>query len=65
MRLNIDSWRWAGVPFFVRTGKNLPVTATEVLVTLKQPPITRLAPGQGNRIRFRLTRRSRRASMRG
>jgi glucose-6-phosphate 1-dehydrogenase len=55
MRLNIDSWRWAGVPFFVRTGKNLPVTATEVLVTLKRPPITRLAPGQGNRIRFRLT----------
>ena len=55
VRLHIDSWRWAGVPFYIRTGKSLPVTTTEVLVTLKRPPITRLAPGQGNGIRFRLT----------
>ncbi len=55
LRLHIDSWRWAGVPFFVRTGKCLPVTTTEVLVTLKRPPISSLHPGHGNSIRFRLT----------
>jgi glucose-6-phosphate 1-dehydrogenase len=55
VRLNIDSWRWAGVPFLIRTGKCLPVNTTEVQVTLKQPPIANLAPGKGNRIRFRLT----------
>jgi glucose-6-phosphate 1-dehydrogenase len=55
VRLHIDSWRWAGVPFYIRTGKSLPVTTTEVEVTLKRPPITRLARGQGNCIRFRLT----------
>ena len=38
MQLHIDSWRWEGVPFFIRTGKCLPVTATEVLVRLKHPP---------------------------
>lgn len=38
LRLHIDNWRWAGVPFYIRTGKHLPVTATEVIVTLKQPP---------------------------
>jgi glucose-6-phosphate 1-dehydrogenase len=53
-RLFIDSWRWEGVPFFVRTGKSLPVTATEVLVRLKQPPLRRVALGANNYIRFRL-----------
>jgi glucose-6-phosphate 1-dehydrogenase len=43
------------VPFFIRTGKNLPVTTTEVRITLQRPAITRLAPGQGNAIRFRMT----------
>ena len=38
LKLSIDSWRWAGVPFFIRTGKNLPTTATEVLVEFKRPP---------------------------
>lgn len=55
VRLNIDSWRWADVPFLVRTGKHMAVTATEVQVTLKRPPIANLAPGKGNRIRFRLS----------
>ncbi|GMU61682.1 MAG: glucose-6-phosphate 1-dehydrogenase 1 [Myxococcaceae bacterium] len=36
--LRIDTWRWAGVPFLIRAGKGLPVTATEVLVQLKRPP---------------------------
>ena len=38
LRLQIDSWRWQGVPFFIRAGKSLPVTVTEVNVTLRQPP---------------------------
>ena len=38
LRLHLDTWRWGGVPFYVRAGKCLPVTATEVLVELKRPP---------------------------
>ena len=38
LRLDIDSWRWRGVPFYIRAGKSLPVTCTEVLVRLHQPP---------------------------
>ncbi|MCH2132727.1 MAG: glucose-6-phosphate dehydrogenase [Phycisphaerales bacterium] len=38
VRLKIDSWRWADVPFYIRAGKNMPVTATEVVVEMKQPP---------------------------
>jgi len=38
VRLQMDSWRWEGVPFYIRAGKNLPVTATEVIVELRQPP---------------------------
>jgi len=39
LRLHIDTWRWADVPFYIRAGKCLPVTATEVRVTLKAPPL--------------------------
>jgi glucose-6-phosphate 1-dehydrogenase len=39
MRLEIDTWRWAGVPFYIRAGKCLPLTATEVTVDLKCPPM--------------------------
>ncbi len=38
LRLQVDSWRWQGVPFFIRAGKCLPVTCTEVLVRLRRPP---------------------------
>jgi glucose-6-phosphate 1-dehydrogenase len=38
LRLEIENWRWAGVPFFIRTGKRLPVTQTEVRVVFKHPP---------------------------
>jgi len=55
VRLYIDSWRWEGVPFLVRAGKSLAVTATEVVVTLKRPPLTTLAPGEANYLRFRLS----------
>ncbi len=38
LRLHIDSWRWADVPFYIRAGKCLPITSTEVVVEMKQPP---------------------------
>ena len=38
LKLDIDSWRWQGVPFYIRAGKCLPVTSTEVVVRLKKPP---------------------------
>jgi glucose-6-phosphate 1-dehydrogenase len=38
LRLEIDSWRWKGVPFYIRAGKCLPVTCTEIVVRLRQPP---------------------------
>jgi len=54
VRLEVESWRWAGVPFLIRAGKNLPVTATEVLVKLKGAPLKTLAGSGTNRFRFRL-----------
>jgi len=57
LQIELDSWRWAGVPFFIRAGKCLPVTATEVFVTLKRPPQNVFAEAQGgqrNYVRFRL-----------
>ncbi len=54
VRLEVDSWRWASVPFFIRAGKSLPLTATEVLVDLKCPPLSRLSPEESNYFRFRL-----------
>jgi len=55
LRLRIDSWRWAGVPFYLRAGKCLDTTATEVLVTLNPPP-QRIFLGEisPNYLRFRL-----------
>ena len=55
VRLNIDSWRWDGVPFFIRAGKRLPVTTTEVLVVLKRPPLRKVVDGPTNYYRFRLS----------
>ena len=63
LRLEIDTWRWAGVPFYIRAGKRMPITATEVTVDLKPPPLSifrddRDAGGHGpkhsNYFRFRL-----------
>jgi len=39
LRLYIDTWRWSGVPFYIRAGKRMPITATEVMVKLKCPPL--------------------------
>jgi glucose-6-phosphate 1-dehydrogenase len=58
VRLHLDTWRWAGVPILIRTGKCLPVTATEVLVELKRPPFDVFGerePRDANYLRFRLT----------
>jgi glucose-6-phosphate 1-dehydrogenase len=57
LRLHIDTWRWAGVPFYVRAGKNLPITATEVIVNLKKPPLAIFDANNAgdNYFRFRLS----------
>jgi glucose-6-phosphate 1-dehydrogenase len=58
LRVHIDTWRWGGVPFYVRVGKELPVTATEVIVELKRPPQTvfdDITAGEANYVRFRLS----------
>ena len=56
LRLYIDSWRWKGVPFYIRAGKSLPVTATEVTAVLRQPPtmFPQVTAGQ-NYLRFRVS----------
>jgi glucose-6-phosphate 1-dehydrogenase len=57
LRLYVDSWRWEGVPFYVRAGKKLAATATEVQVELKQAPAVvfdEQPPEIGNYVRFRL-----------
>lgn len=58
LTLRIDTWRWAGVPFYIRAGKRLPITATEVKVDLKIPPLAifdQTDPAQSNYFRFRLS----------
>ena len=58
LRLMIDSWRWEGVPFFVRAGKSLARTATEVTIEFRNPPQVVFAeptPRVGNHVRFRLS----------
>ena len=58
VRLYIDTWRWADVPFFIRAGKCLPVTTTEVVVTLKRPPIEifdEIEASESNYFRFQLS----------
>jgi glucose-6-phosphate 1-dehydrogenase len=54
VRLEIQSWRWSGVPFLIRAGKCLPVTTTEVLVKLRKPPLDILGDESSNHFRFRL-----------
>ncbi len=55
VRLEIDSWRWEGVPFLIRAGKNLPTTTTEVVAELRRPPLAKNFPDFGNYVRFRLS----------
>jgi glucose-6-phosphate 1-dehydrogenase len=56
LRFEINSWRWQGVPFYIRAGKSLPVTCTELLIRLRRPP--RIFPTDGlkpNHFRFRIS----------
>ncbi len=56
LRLHINSWRWRDVPFFIRAGKTLPVTATEVIAKLRQtPPVFSEHVTPQNYVRFRLS----------
>jgi glucose-6-phosphate 1-dehydrogenase len=58
LALHIDTWRWAGVPFYIRAGKHLPLTTTEVMVDMKPPPLSifdPITPAQSNYFRFRLS----------
>src|SRR3546814_12205745 len=57
--MEIDSWRWAGVPFLIRTGQHLPVTATEAIVAFNAPPRLLFTPEGAqaphpHHLRFRL-----------
>jgi glucose-6-phosphate 1-dehydrogenase len=59
VRVFVDSWRWNGVPFYIRAGKNLPITATEVITKLCRPPQqvfeeAEIDPDDQNYLRFRL-----------
>ncbi len=55
VELEVATWRWDGVPFFIRAGKQLPVTATEVLVRLRRPPLRKVSNREdANYFRFRL-----------
>ncbi|NMG75910.1 glucose-6-phosphate dehydrogenase [Aromatoleum diolicum] len=56
--MHIDTWRWSGVPFYIRAGKRLPITTTEVKVDLKCPPLAifdEISPATSNYFRFRLS----------
>jgi glucose-6-phosphate 1-dehydrogenase len=59
LRLEIDNWRWAGVPFFIRTGKHLPVRQTELRLLFRRPPRVHFVsldhrPPQPNQIVFKI-----------
>jgi glucose-6-phosphate 1-dehydrogenase len=58
IKLEIDSWRWAGVPIYIRAGKELPVTSTEVVVQFKRPPretFGELVPVSSGHMRMRIS----------
>jgi glucose-6-phosphate 1-dehydrogenase len=58
VRLFVDSWRWDGVPFYIRAGKNLPVHVTEVVVRFHRPPLNAFGENlddETNYVRFRLS----------
>src|SRR5277367_866872 len=56
LRLEINSWRWQGVPFYIRAGKNLPVTCTEIMGRFRKPPAVLPASAlKENHMRFRVS----------
>jgi len=54
LRLAVHSWRWQGVPFYIRAGKSLPLTCTEVVARLRRPPTLFLCHPNSNYVRFRI-----------
>ena len=56
VKLTLDSWRWEGVPFYIRAGKNLPVTCTEVMARFRRPPaVFPSCAAPCNHVRFRIS----------
>src|SRR5713226_9595736 len=56
LRLDVNSWRWQGVPFYIRAGKSLPVTCTEIVCRLRKPPTVIPADVlHSNYLRFRIS----------
>jgi glucose-6-phosphate 1-dehydrogenase len=58
LKLFIETWRWQGVPVYIRAGKMLPVTATEVFVEFKRPPMEtfgEIVPGGSGHLRMRIS----------
>ena len=56
LRLEVESWRWKGVPFYIRAGKNLPITCTEVLGRFRKPPaMVKDSALMRNHLRFRIS----------
>jgi glucose-6-phosphate 1-dehydrogenase len=56
LKLEVNSWRWQGVPFYLRAGKNLPVTCTEIMARLRRPPtVFPTCRGAQNYFRFRIS----------
>jgi glucose-6-phosphate 1-dehydrogenase len=56
LRLEVNSWRWQGVPFYIRAGKQMPVTCTEILVRLRRPPDVYHSDAlESNHIRLRIS----------
>ena len=55
LQLAVNSWRWQGVPFFIRAGKSLPVTCTEVVARLRKPPHVLYGEPRSNYLRFRIS----------
>ncbi len=56
LKLEVDSWRWRGVPFYIRAGKSLPVTCTEIVVRLRRPPTMYHGYGlKANYVRMRIS----------
>jgi glucose-6-phosphate 1-dehydrogenase len=57
LKLEVNSWRWDGVPFYIRAGKNLPITCTEIIARLRPTPKTNFVPEQSpqNYVRIRIS----------
>jgi glucose-6-phosphate 1-dehydrogenase len=57
LKFSVNSWRWSGVPFYIRAGKNLPITCTEVMARLRRPPATNFNTESGpqNYVRMRIS----------